>query len=169
MNQNTVKLQNFEKQNHINISILNRQITENNLQPNIDFRPIPTKYTHFNVFGNLQEKTDTKYRDYDITTMYNSGNRKSHFSGFSNNIDNESVLQNRVYALQRDERSVYVPNTTSQLYNEYKPNTININTDIDNYRVFSNHEFNSHNPNYSDKIGSDYFNNSTRVQLKSIQ
>ena len=57
MNQYTVKLQNFEKQNHINSSILNRQITENNLQPNIDFRPIPTKYTHFNVFGNLQEKT----------------------------------------------------------------------------------------------------------------
>ena len=64
MNQYTVKLQNFEKQNHINSSILNRQITENNLQPNIDFRPIPTKYTHFNVFGNLQEKSDRKYRDY---------------------------------------------------------------------------------------------------------
>ncbi len=168
MSQYNVKLQNFEKQNNINNSILNRQITEYNLQPNIDFRPIPTKYTHFNVFGNIEEKNDTKYPEYDINSMYNSGNRKSHFSGFSNNIDNESVLQNRVYALQNDERSVYVPNTTSQLYNEYIPNTINTNVDIDSYKVFRDTTFNNHNPNYSDKIGSNYFNNNTRVQLKSI-
>tara|TARA_Y100000389_G_scaffold37620_1_gene31957 strand:- start:2161 stop:2670 length:510 start_codon:yes stop_codon:yes gene_type:complete len=169
MTQYNVKLQNFEKQNHINNSIINRQITENNLEPNIDFRPIPTKYTHFNVFGNLQERTHIKYRDYDITSMYNTGNRKSHFSGFSNNIEDESILQNRIYALQKDERSVYVPDTNSDLYNEYKPNTINTNIDIDRYRVFNNLEFNSHNPNYSNKIGNDYFNNCTRIQLKSTQ
>ena len=168
MSQYSVKLQNFDKQDSINKAIIDRQITETGLEPNLDFRPIPTKYNHFSIFGEVNQATKPAYPVYDIKSMYNSGNKMSHFSGFSNNVDSESVLQNRVYALQNDSRAVYVPESNSSLYNSYVPNQITTNKDIDNYHVFNSTTFNNHNPNYSESIGSNYFNNSTRYQLKNL-
>ena len=168
MSEYNVKLQNFNKQDNINKAIISRYITETNLEPNISFRPVPTKYTHFSIFGDQDLLRRNIYPEYDITQMYNSGDRMSHFSGFSNNVDKETILQNRVYALQRDSRATYIPRPDSTLYNDYIPNQNNINKDLDNLKVFNTASFNSHNPNYSETIGSNNFNNSTRVQLKNM-
>ena len=111
------------------------------------------------MFLKFTRKSDRKYKDYDITTMYNSGN-KSHFSDF-NNIDNESVLQN-VFMHYKETNVLYTFLIQQVNFIMNINQHTNINNDIEIIGCLVT-EFNSHDPNYSDKIGSDYFNNSILI------
>ena len=84
--------------------------------------------------------------------------------GYGINVDNESKLRNQFFALQKGDNHLYVPSSTSDLYK----NDIPYDKTINEPGVFNVEEFNDFNPNKSNIIGRDIFNNNTRVQLKNI-
>lgn len=160
-----VILQNYDRLNNINRDIELRNKTNAVMQPNLSFRPTSTKYAIFPIFSSLEKPLEQEYPVYNQTNHFYPGNSKPHFSGFATNVDIETNLQNRIYALQRDSRAVYIPASTSSLYNNY--NVINdINNNISNGLMFNEEHFNPHNPN-DINVGNDTFHNSTRIQLKN--
>ena len=46
---------------------------------------------------------------YDIKKTFNPGNDKSPYNGFASQINTESQLRNQFFALQRSDKSVYIP------------------------------------------------------------
>ena len=164
-----VIMQNFEKNNLINEKIYERIIPSDDLILNFDTRPVQTKYTHMPVLDTLKNSS-VKLKDSNIfnpTNIFFPGNAKSNFRGFVDAIDQESTLRNQFFALQKSDQSKYIPSTQSSLYNN-EVFLLTSNKYLDNNLLFNQENFNSFNPNYNDKIGSDRFNNSTRVQLKNL-
>lgn len=115
--------------------------------PRYDSRAASTNRSHFPVLGSNEkcQRMDAK-------------------SGF--NVDLETVLQNRQFALQRSELNEYVPSSKSMLYNEYIPSGRN---ETDPHGLLSQQQtFNSFNPDKYN-LGKKIFNNSTRTQLLNVK
>jgi hypothetical protein len=103
---------------------------------------------------------------YNVNKVFNPGNTVSPWSGFASNINLESELRNQVYALQKCSQSVYVPNSSSDLY-DYKFKTLN--QPNPHQLLFQTDSFSSFNPNPDLKtVGSGIFLNSTRVQVRDM-
>ena len=68
---------------------------------------------------------DTKRIKLPVISSNNLCNNTSKKNGF--NVDLETVLQNRQFALQKTELDQYVPSSTSTLYNDYRPNFVPVN------------------------------------------
>jgi hypothetical protein len=166
---NSVRLQNFEKNESINNNIFSRNIPSQMLETSFGPRSVNTKYSKFPILDHKKE-TDVPikaYETYNTETTFYPGDRKPHFCGFSTNIDKESSLRNQFFALQSADQAKYIPSTTSDLY-QNNVDFININRNLDGSAMFRQESFNDYNPNISNMIGSSIFNNSTRVQLKNI-
>ena len=166
-----VSLHNFEKNDTINNAIAYRNIPSTNLTMNFPFRPVNTKYTLMPTVNNINQCTKSPINNYGVFDMSNTfypGTRKPHFSGFATNVDTESSMRNQIYALQKADQAVYVPNSNSDLY-ENNINFITHNNNIDNNLLFSEERFNDFNPNLAPTIGNELFYNSTRVQLKNLK
>jgi len=102
------------------------------------------------------------YGTYSTSSVFNPGNAQAPWSGFSNNINTESILRNQFFALQNCEQSEYVPSSTSDLYQtkiDYKP--VQQNHPL----LFEKSDLVPFNPNTSN-VGNNLFNNHTRNQLK---
>ena len=102
------------------------------------------------------------YGTYSTSSVFNPGNAQAPWSGFSNNINTESILRNQFFALQNCEQSEYVPSSTSDLYQtkiDYKP--VQQNHPL----LFEKSDLAPFNPNTSN-VGNNLFNNHTRNQLK---
>ena len=98
--------------------------------------------------------------------IFYPGTRKLDFCGFASNVDHESTLRNQFFALQKSDQANWVPSSNSDLYNS---NVVSQQDNIiNNSLLFKEERFNEYNPNISNKIGINYFNNSTRVQLKNL-
>lgn len=163
-----ITLQNLN--NNTNSNIYNRNIPSENLQPNLSVRPVLSKYQTMPILSDYK-KAETQinnFSKFNINETFNPGNTKSHFSGFAYNIDDESKLRNQFFALQKSDQSVYVPNSNSDMYSN-PINFINVNKDLNNELLFKNEQFNDFNPKFSNLVGNNLFNNSTRVQLKNIK
>ena len=151
-----------------NTRIYDRNIPSQILQPYLDVRPVMTKYSYFPIVDPRKEiKTQMEQMPtYNVGKVFNPGNTVSPWSGFSSNINLESELRNQVYALQKCSQSVYVPNSTSDLYN-YKFKTVAQPNPHE--LLFQSNNFSSFNPNPDDKIvGSGIFMNNTRVQVRDM-
>ena len=151
-----------------NTRIYDRNIPSQMLQPYLDVRPVMTKYSYFPIVDPRKEiKTQMEQMPtYNVGKVFNPGNTVSPWSGFSSNINLESELRNQVYALQKCSQSVYVPNSTSDLYN-YKFKTVAQPNPHE--LLFQSNNFSSFNPNPDDKIvGSGIFMNNTRVQVRDM-
>ena len=163
----SIKLQNFSNLDNINNDIYNRNIPSTSIQLNFSPRPSMSKYSIMPIIeekkvGNV-EITNGRYFNNNI---FYPGTRKLDFCGFARKIDDESTLRNQFFALQKSDHSKWVPSSSSDLY---KSDIIPKNDDIiNNSLLFKENTFNNHNPNISSKIGQNYFNNSTRVQLKNL-
>jgi hypothetical protein len=154
-----------------NKRIYDRNIPSQLLQPYLDVRPVLTKYSYLPI---VDPRKEDKVRlmqmpTYNINTTFNPGNTQSPWSGFATQINVESELRNQIYALQKCSQSVYVPNSSSDLYNfSFTPN--NSSSSNSHSLLFQKSQFNDFNPNPQPKIiGSELFNNSTRTQLKEIE
>ena len=82
------------------------------------------------------------------------------------NIDLETVLQNRHFALQKTELDQYVPSSTSTLYNDYVPNFVQVNnphTHLNSVKINNNFNPNTYN------LAKNTFYNSTRTDLLNIK
>ena len=168
-----VILQNFQKQNKINDNIYNRNLANTELEPQLSFRPLSTKYQIMPILENLQ-KSNVEKKDYQVfstDSVFFPGTSKPHFNGFAPIIDKESTLRNQFFALQKGDQHKYIPSSTSNLYNidSFPDTLIGIDkNEFDNSILFRKEKFNNHNPNLSENIGKNYFYNSTRYQLNSV-
>lgn len=161
---NSVLLQHYENDDHINYNIHNRNFPSNNLQMNFAPTSVPTKYVKLPILDTRKTvNVPTPTHDiYSVETTFFPGNNKPHFCGFANNVDSESTLRNQFFALQKSDQAHYVPSSNSDLYE-------NRSGYLDNkFNKEHSDNFNDFNPNLSNKMGSNLFHNSTRVQLKNI-
>ena len=166
---NNVKLQNFERLDIINRNIYTRNIPSNIIQPNFDPRPVMTKYSTMQTLDNRKNINIPiiHQEKYDNEKIFFSGTNKPHYAGFATNIDKESALRNQFFALQKDDRSKYIPSSKSDMYvNDIYSEKYS--KDLENSLLFNKETFDDFNPNVSNLIGNQLFNNSTRVQLKKI-
>lgn len=146
----------LDRQNDINNRIYKRNIPTQKLEPYYSCRSVSTKQTYQPI---IDERKPAKvslinYPVYNINNVFNPGNTVAPWSGFSTNIDDESVLRNQIYPLQHSAQYKYIPESKSDLYN----NSLSINNEIK-----INETFSPHNPNKFN-LGYNIFNNSTREQ-----
>ena len=151
-----------------NERIYDRNLPSQMLQPYIDVRPVMTKYSYFPIVDPRKQINVPLQQmpTYNTEKTFNPGNRRSPWSGFASNINKESELRNQIYALQKCSQSVYVPNSTSDLYN-YQFQTPSIPNPHE--LLFNDETFDSFNPNPAPGLcGSGIFFNSTRCQVKDM-
>jgi hypothetical protein len=151
-----------------NTRIYDRNIPSQMLQPYIDVRPVMTKYSYFPIVDPRKPISVplVQMPTYNVHQVFNPGNTVSPWSGFASNINTESELRNQIYALQKCSQSVYVPNSSSDLY-DYKFKTVK--QDNPHELLFQNDGFSSFNPNPDEKtVGSGMFYNNTRCQVRDM-
>jgi hypothetical protein len=153
--------------NTTNQRIFYRGFPSNQLQPNINCRPVSTKYAFFPVVD-LRKRPKIALKQYSVynpAQTFNPSDCVAPWSGYSKNVNVESELRNQIYALQKSSRSVYVPNSSSDLYvynQPYKPNPFQDQSLLFQKQTFDN--FNPDNLNFNQAV----FNNNTRIQLKNV-
>ena len=148
----------------MNYKMYESNIPSANLQPQYSIRPTSTKYGYVQILDQRQSSVTPlqSYGTYSTSSVFNPGNAQAPWSGFSNNINTESILRNQFFALQNCEQSEYVPSSTSDLYQtkiDYKP--VQQNHPL----LFEKPDLAPFNPNTSN-VGNNLFNNHTRNQLK---
>lgn len=154
-----------------NTRIYDRNIPGSPLQPYVSVRPVMTKYSYFPIVDPRKEVSVPLVQrpTFDVHSTFNPGNTQSPWSGFACNINTESELRNQIYALQRCSQSVYVPQSSSDLY-EYRftPSTTFSSPDQHSL-LFEKPNFQSFNPNpVPATCGAGIFFNSTRCQIKEL-
>lgn len=153
-----------ERTQELNERIAERNIPSAYLEPNIDFRPVMTKYS---ILPIVDQKTSSsvnilRYPTYSPHSVYNVGNDLAPWSGFASNINTESTLRNQYFALQKCDQSAYIPSSNSDLYKIKQP-SVEVNKQT-HPLLFKEEEFESFDPNH---VASEHilFNNFTRQQL----
>ena len=153
--------------NQTNTRIYDRNIPSQPLQPYLDVRPVMTKYSYLPIVDPRKSSDVPVFQQpsYNARTVFNPGNTRSPWSGFNVNV--ESELKNQVFALQKSSQAVYVPSSTSDLYQfSFQPSQTSSGHDL----LFQREYFGKFDPNPDSKIvGASMFNNSTRSQIKEIE
>jgi hypothetical protein len=152
----------------INSRISERNIPSAALRPAFDVRPISSKYATLPILEtrpvpNVQLQP---YQRFSTEEVFNPGNAKAPWRGWAERVNVESSLRNQYFALQRNDRAVYVPNSDSDLYNV---TVITRDVDQPNPYLFDNGatNFAPMNPN-PHNLGKLAFDNSTRFQLRTL-
>jgi hypothetical protein len=164
-----------------------RNISSQPLQPYLDSRPASTKYSLLPIVDPRKEINVPLIQraTYDTTQIFNPGNNTAPWSGYATNVNNESLLRNQVYALQKCSQSVYIPSSKSDLYIHKTTNMYPVEQPFKN--LFKEETFSKTTPetlpqiiqstqqqqqtnkkSNSSNIGYALFNNSTRCQLKDL-
>lgn len=151
-----------QRTNTMNERVYSRLIPSQPLQPYLSVAPVQTKYTILPVVNHrtpAKEKV-TQQPVYNIRNTFNPGTGAP-WSGFASEINTESSLRNQVYAIQKCSQAVYVPKSTSDLYNiQFSVNNAPSQQPFPN--LFTEYIA----PNGAEKTrtkGSSLFNNSTRT------
>lgn len=158
----------LERQMVTNMRTFERIIPSSPLQPYLESRPVSTKYALLPIID-LRTESDVhliQQPTYTPSKVYNTGNNGAPWCGYATNVNDESLLRNQVYALQKCSQSVYIPSSKSDLYNYKFKNSNPINQTHDG--LFRKEKLHTTAHNGGDKIGYAMFNNSTRHQLKSL-
>ena len=156
----------LERNQQINTRISDRNISTYPLQPNINCRPVSTKYA---VFPLIDLRRHVKYplqtyAPFNSSTNFNPSNLTAPPSGFSDNVNLESELRNQIFALQRCSQSVYVPKPSSDMYQDYMNTKATASQHQD---LFTEQKWTPFNPN-TFNFKTQGFNNSTRNDLKNL-
>lgn len=156
-----------------NERIYQRNIPTHTLQPYMNVRPLNTKYTYLPIVEPrvLHHKVPLKsYPVYNSEQVFNPGNRNAPFSGYAAAINTESELKGQIYALQKSSQAIYVPKSTSDLYQYSLVTKSPFVSGLDPHALlFKTERFEPTNPNPYDKIvGVQLWSNSTRDQFQNI-
>ena len=169
MNQNQQKYECASQVNKTtNERIYNRNIPSQQLQPYLDVRAVPTKYS---IMPIVDPRADihahlNQMPVYSPEKVFNPGNSQGPWSGYASAINTESELRSQIYALQSCPQATYVPSSRSDLYtNMFQPNAYNNNAPFQD--LFKEERFEAFNPN-PENIGKGLFNNCTRQELKNL-
>lgn len=157
----------LERQMITNMRTFERVIPSQPLQPYLDARPASTKYSLLPIIDPRKEINVPLIQRaiYTPEIVYNPGDGGP-WSGYASNVNNESLLRNQVYALQKCNQSVYIPSSESSLY-LHKTNNIYPVEQTHKY-LFKDETFSQKPFQHSQHIGYSMFNNATRCQLKNL-
>ena len=168
MNPNPTIINMRDRVEELNQRILGRNTGYGNQDALLDVRSVATKYT-FPLQAATPKCSQPVVRSNVFSTLdtYATGDSKYPWNGYVSNINNESILRNQVFALQRSPQAYYVPNSNSDLYTSTVRPSAN-NQDGDPEQLFPNLFRNSIakqilNAPLRTPI---LFNNDTRQQLK---
>lgn len=152
------------------LKIYNRNLPTFTLEPYLSFTSIATKY---NKIDNYQTKRQSELEtnlmenrvSYNQHMTFNPGS-SAPWKGYSEHINDESVLRNQVYALQKCDQSQYVPSSNSDLYNySLKVTQVHQTHPL----LFNQEQFSECNPNRNTQnVGNGLFMNHTRNQLRGL-
>lgn len=152
----------------INQRISDRNIPSSALRPAFNVRPLSSKYAMMPIIESRPVPTVpiSAYQQFTTESVFNPGNAKAPWRGWAERVNVESSLRNQFFALQRNDRAVYVPNSNSDLYNV---TVIAREIDQPNPYLFENGatDFAPMNPN-PNNLGKLTFDNSTRFQLRTL-
>ena len=158
----------------LNDRILGRFIPSARLQPNIDFRSVPTKYSHFPVIDRvaIAKVPIPPVSDFSVQkTFLPTTDARAPVDGYFSQINTESALRNQYFAIQRgDIQGVFIPSSNSDLYsvpmavpsNPVEQTHPLLFDDAVTRDAFVNTK------RVDPKIGSDRFFNNTRTQLRGF-
>lgn len=162
----TLNVCNIEYDNELNLRLCARNEPSRPLQPQFSLRPVSTKYALLPVVDTVIPSSvplDT-YPIYQPGQVFNPGNNMAPWSGFATNIDVESTLRSQFMALQRNEQSVYIPSSDSDMY----VNPVYGRPEQQPFPgLFQSPSFQSFNPNTCN-VGKDLFHNPTREQRLNL-
>jgi hypothetical protein len=159
--------QGSQRTEELNDRISHRNMPSSQLQPQFDIRPLSSKYAKMPIVDRHVNHSVPIHviPTYDIETTFNPGTAQAPWSGFANNINNESRLRNQFYALQRGAgQSCYIPSQTSSLYKTHIPNTPSQQPFPG---LFQKNRFEDFNP-CPQGLGVSFFENCTRYQIKDL-
>ena len=162
----TLNICNVEHDNELNLRLSSRNEPSQPLQPQFSFRPVSTKYALLPIVDKVVHSKVPldKYPIYQPGQVFNPGNDVAPWSGFAINVDVESTLRSQVMALQRNEQSVYIPSSDSDMY----VNEVSGRQEQQPFpSLFQQAPFHSFNPNTCN-VGKDIFHNSTREQRLNV-
>ena len=151
-----------------------RQFPDRPLQPNFEFRPVPTKYSHFPLIDFRAKGTGTslytpiaKHGMYNPATDFSPATSNGPVASYLANIDLETVLQNRHVSLQHGaDQGVYVPSSKSDLYGFA---AVGRQEDMgERAMIFDKHSLNTKVSDVARQVGQDRFHNNTRTQLRGL-
>lgn len=157
-----------DRVDELNTRIQSRFIPDNALRPNYDPRPVSTKYALFptidrktpstEYLGGLGEATESETSTSFSPLITNSP--------FIRNVDTETILRNQTVALQNGiGQSVYVPSSTSDLYNT---SVVSRPSEQPFPDLFAKPTFSTNIPPIANQnIGKSDFFNFTRTQLRN--
>jgi len=154
----------YERVDIINDKIYERNIPSINPQILLDSRPNATKYTHLAVYDDkpLSTVSFEKRKLYNVNEDFLPGT-SGPVSSYIVNVDDESGLRNMFFALQKNDRAEYLPNTDSDMYK----------VEISGKKINNNHKLLSYNNIENCKsqkipkslMDDGLFNNSTRQKI----
>lgn len=150
-----------------NLRMYQRNLPSQLLQSYLDARPVSTKYSLLPIVD-PRAKPTVPYKEqptYRVSTTFNPGDRPSPWSGYASHVNVESELRNQLYALQKCSQAVYVPSSTSDLYD--KKVFSQTNKDQPFPGLFETERFNDFNPN-EENVGQHVFLNNTRMEYGDI-
>ena len=163
---NKLYICNQERARQLNDRISDRNIPSAPLQPQYSMRPVLSKYSVMPILDQRATPSVSmgSFPVFNPEQTFNPGNAQAPWSGFSSNVNTESILRNQVFALQNCERAYYVPSSKSDLYNVRVPESYieQPHPDLFNHQQFCNHNPNEHN------LANKFFNNSTRTDVKNL-
>ena len=162
----TLKVCNIDYDNELNVRLSVRNEHSRPLQPQFSLRPVSTKYALLPIIDMVVPSSVPLevYPIYQPGKVFNPGNNVAPWSGFATNVDVESTLRSQFMALQRNEQSVYIPSSDSDMYQ----NDVSGRQEKQPFPgLFQPTSFSSFNPNTCN-VGKDIFHNPTREQRLNL-
>lgn len=155
--------------NELNSRITERQFPDRPLQPQFNFRSVPTKYSYLPVVDRRAKPQVpiVKHEIYNTATNFSPATRNGPVASYLANIDLETVLQNRHVALQHGaDQGVYVPGSKSDLYGF---TAVGRQEDMgERAMIFDKQSLATKVSDVARQIGQDRFHNNTRTQLRGL-
>jgi len=158
---------NVERDVELSNRISQRNIPSSTLEPVFSIRPVSSKYALLPIFDRRAKSVVPikKEPTYEVSKVFNPGSAHGPWSGFASRINDETILRNQIFALQNCEQSNYVPASNSDMYHVHVDGNNQIRQPHPD--LFTKPVLEPFNPNECN-LGSDLFNNSTRVQVKNL-
>jgi hypothetical protein len=153
--------------NATNERIFGRNIPSKPLQPYLPVRPVSTKFSVLPILEPRVESSVPLVQEpiYSPQQVFNPGNATAPWSGYAAAVNQESELRNQIFALQACSQNVYVPSSTSDLY-EYRMPKKQMDVEPFPY-LFRSERFDPFNPN-TEHIGQLSFFNDTRQEIRVL-
>jgi len=158
----------YDRLETFNDRISDRFVPDTPLEPNYDPLPVSSKYAVFPILDGRKPATEERrkpYLDYYVEMNFNPATQRGPVSGYINNVDVETVLQNQTFARQRGlGQHLYVPSSTSELYKTVVPSRPSVQPCP---LLFVEPQFEDRvHPNLasSSQLGTSLFFNNTRIQ-----